>query len=157
MLQMYVDGQEQAISVSGEEDGRFDSSDAVEFYGLGPDSAVTDSRTYWLASGSQPGLRIEKVKGKGSRAAPASFPYTVERRDRSIYFSALRNGDKENFFGAVIAREAVDQLISVQHLDGAGSGAELELALQGVTELQHRVRIEVNGVEVGAVGFDAQT
>ena len=157
LLQMSVDGQEQAISVSGEEDGRFDSSDAVEFYGLGPDSAVTDSRTYWLASGSQPGLRIEKVKGKGSRAAPASFPYTVERRDRSIYFAALRNGDKENFFGAVIAREAVDQSISVQHLDGAGSGAELELALQGVTELQHRVRIEVNGVEVGAVGFDAQT
>jgi len=157
LLQMYADGQEQAISVSGEEDGRFDSSDAVEFYGLGPDSAVTDLRTYWLASGSQPGLRIEKVKGKGSRAAPASFPYTVERRDRSIYFSALRNGDKENFFGAVIAREAVDQSIGIQHLDGAGSGAELELALQGVTEIQHRVRIEVNGVEVGAVGFDAQT
>ena len=157
LLQMYADGQEQAISVSGEEDGRFDSSDAVEFYGLGPDSAVTDSRTYWLASGSQPGLRIEKVKGKGTRSASASFPYTVERRDRSIYFSALRNGEKENFFGAVIARDAVDQAVSVQHLDSGGSGAELELALQGVTEIQHRVRIEVNGVEVGAVGFDAQT
>ena len=157
MLQMFADGQEQAISVIGEEDGRFDSSDAIEFYGVGLDSAYTDSRTYWLAPGSQPGLRIEKVKGKGSRAAPASFPYTVERRDRSIYFSALRNGDKENFFGAVIAREAVDQSISVQHLDGAGSGAELELAVQGMTEIQHRVRIELNGVEVGAMGFDGQT
>jgi Peptidase family C25 len=156
MLQMFVDGQEQAISISGEEDGRFDSSDAIEFYGVGTDSAVTDSRTYWLAAGSRPGLRIERVKGNGSRAAAASFPYTVERRDRSIYFSALRNGDKENFFGAVIARDAVDQSISVQHLDSSGSAAELELALQGVTEMSHRIRVELNGVEVGAVGFDAQ-
>jgi hypothetical protein len=157
MLQMFVDGQEQAISVIGEEDGRFDSSDAIEFYGVGLDSPYTDSRTYWLASGSQPGLRIEKIKGKGSRAMPASFPYTVERRDRSIYFSALRNGDKENFFGAVIARDAVDQSISVQHLDSSGSAAELELALQGVTEISHRIRVELNGVEVGAIGFDGQT
>ena len=157
MLQMFVDGQEQAISVRGEEDGRFDSSDAIEFYGVGLDSAVTDSRTYWLASGSQPGLRIERVKGKGTRAAPGSFPYTVERRDRSIYFSSLRNGDKENFFGAVIAREPVDQSISIQHLEASGSGAELELALQGVTELAHRVRVEVNGAQVGAVGFDGQS
>ena len=156
MLQMFVDGREQPISVSGQEDGRFDSSDAVEFYGVGPDSAYTDSRTYWLVSGSQPGLRIEKVKSKGTSAASGSFPYTVERRDRSIYFSALRNGDKENFFGAVIARDAVDQSISVQHLDVAGSGAELELALQGVTELPHRVRVELNGVEVGYTGFDGQ-
>lgn len=156
MLRMFVDGEEQAISVNGEEDGRFDPSDAVEFYGLVADSAYTESRTYWLASGSQPGLRIEKVRGKGTRAAQSSFPYTVERRDRSVYFSALRNGDKENFFGAVITHDAVDQPISVQHIEAAGSGAELELALQGVTELSHRVRVELNGVEVGAVGFDGQ-
>ena len=156
MLQMYADGQQQAISVSGEQDGRFDSGDAVEFYGLGVDTAVTDSRTYWLAAGSQPGLRIEKIKGKGSRAASASFPYTVERRDRSLYFSSLRNGDKENFFGAVIARDSVDQAVTLQHLDSSGSRAELELALQGVTEIQHRVSIELNGVEVGAMAFDGQ-
>jgi peptidase C25-like protein len=156
LLHMYVDGQQQAISVSGEADGRFDAIDAIEFYGLGLDSAVTGSRTYWLASGSQPGLRIEKIKGKGSRGAPASFPYTVERRDRSIYFAALRNGDKENFFGAVIARDAVDQAVSIQHLDSGGSGAELELALQGVTDIQHRVKIELNGVEVGAIGLNGQ-
>lgn len=157
MLQMFVDGQEQSISVSGEEDSRFDSSDAVEFYGLGADSTYTDSRTYWLASGSQPGLRIERVKGKGTRAAPASFPYTVERRDRTIYFSSLRNGEKENFFGAVIGRDAVDQSINVQHLDSSGAEAELELALQGVTELQHRVKVELNGVDVGAMGFEGQS
>jgi hypothetical protein len=157
LLQMFVDGQEQAISVAGEQDGRFDSSDAVEFYGVGLDSGYTISRTYWLVSGSRPGLRIQTIKGGGSRAAPASFPYTVERRDRTIYFSALRNGEKENFFGAVIARDAVSQSINVQHLDSASSsGAELELALQGVTELSHRVRVELNGVEVGYTGFDGQ-
>ena len=156
MLQMIVDGRQQAINVVGEQDGRFDSSDTVEFYGVGTDSAYTGSRTYWLTSGSQPGLRIQSVKGKGYRAAPGSFPYTVERRDRSVYFAGLRNGDAENFFGAVVAREAVEQSINVQHLDPSGSGTELEVALQGVTELTHRVRIELNGVEVGAMGFEGR-
>ena len=156
LLQMVVDGQQQAINVAGEQDGRFDPSDAVEFYGIGTDSAYSGSRTYWLTAGSQPGLRIEKIKGKGSRAATASFPYTVERREHNIYFAGLRNGDAENFFGAVVAREAVDQSINVQHLDPAGSGAELEVSLQGASELSHRVRIELNGVQVGAMGFEGQ-
>src|SRR5207247_8139573 len=30
-------------------------------------------------------------------------------------------------------------------------------ALQGVSEISHRIRVELNGVEVGAVGFDAQS
>ncbi len=157
MLQMFVDGKELAFSVSGEVDGRFDPSDAIEFYGLGSQSRVTDSRTYWLAAGSRPGQRIERIKGKGSRAVPASFPYTVERRDRSVYFAALKNGENENFFGEVIARDPVDQSIDVRHLDSSGSGAELEVALQGVSLISHRVKVEVNGVEVGAMGFDGQT
>jgi len=156
MLQLSVDGQEQAITVRGEEDGRFDATDAIEFYGIGLDSAATDSRTYWLMAGSQPGLRIEKIKGKGSRGTPSSFPYTVERRDRTIYFSALRNGERENFFGAVVGRDPVNQSISVLHLDPAATGAELEIGLQGVTALSHRVHVEVNNVEVGAIGFDGQ-
>jgi len=41
-------------------------------------------------SGSQPGLRIQQVKGAGQPTASQSFLYTAERRDRTIYFSALR-------------------------------------------------------------------
>src|SRR5207247_68045 len=98
LLQMFVDGRELPISVRGEQDGRLDVSDAVEFYGMGLDSAFDDARVYWLVAGSQPGKRIKQTQDRGSPIGGRSFPYTVERKDRTIYFSALRNGERENFF-----------------------------------------------------------
>jgi Peptidase family C25 len=157
MLQLYVDGQELPFVIKGEEDGHFDPLDAVEFYGIGLDTAATDTRVYWLAAGSEPGRRIQQVKGKGARAAPASSPYTVERKDRTIYFSGLRNGDQENFFGAVIVRNPVDQMITVRHLDKVAAGdATVEVALQGVTAAPHRVSVELNGNAVGELSFAGQ-
>src|SRR2546423_1458977 len=55
---MFVDGVEQPIRVRGEQDGRFDASDVVEFYATGLDVASTDTRVYWLVAGSGPGRRI---------------------------------------------------------------------------------------------------
>lgn len=153
-LQLYVDGREQPVLVTGEKDGRFDSSDAVEFYGIGLDTPSTDIRVYWLIAGSQPGKRIQQAKAKGGKRAAASFPYTVERKDRTIYFSALKNGDKENFFGAVVAGEPVAQSLTLQHVDLASAGeAQLEVALQGVTQGSHRVNIFFNGAEAGTIAF----
>src|SRR5439155_26289949 len=100
-LQLFVDGREVPITVQGEEDGSFDAQDSVEFYGVGLDSPFTDSRVYWLTAMGHAGLRIKQVKGEASLPAASSFTDTVERRDRSIYFAALLNGERENFFGAV--------------------------------------------------------
>ena len=157
MLQLYAGGQEQSVFVKGEEDGQFDPLDAIEFYGIGLDTAATDTRVYWIAAGSQPGHRIQQVKGKGSRVGPASAAYTVEQKERSIYFSGLKNGDQENFFGAVIVRNPVDQLITVRHLDKSATGdATIDVALQGVTQMAHRVSVEVNGTAVGELSVLGQ-
>lgn len=157
-LRLFAEGQEQPLAVSGEDDGRFDSTDAIEFYGLGLDTPSTDTRAYWLETGAQAGSRIKAGKGRGSRAAAASFPYTVERRDKTIYFSSLRNGEKENFFGAVIARDPVDQSLFLQHVDqSSAEDAMLEVTLQGVTAPVHRVRVQINGRELGEISFASQT
>src|SRR5581483_1754599 len=58
-LQLFVDGRQQPILVTGEEDGRFDATDGIEFYGTGLDTASTDTRVYWLVQGEQPGMRIQ--------------------------------------------------------------------------------------------------
>jgi hypothetical protein len=58
-LQLYVDGQEQSIMVTGSDDGRFDEEDAVEFYGTGLDTPFTDARVYWLVVGERPGRRLD--------------------------------------------------------------------------------------------------
>lgn len=156
-LQLYTDGREQPILVTGEKDGRLDPSDAVEFYGIALDTPSTDIRAYWLTAGSQPGKRVQQAQGKRGKLAAASFPYTVERKDRTIYFSALKNGDKENFFGAVVAGEPVTQALTLQHVDPATAGeAQLELALQGVTQGSHQVKIFLNGAPAGTVAFAGQ-
>ena len=45
------------------------------------------------------------MQGKGWQQGAASFAYAVERKDRTIYFSSLRNGEKENFF-EILGRKA---------------------------------------------------
>ena len=153
-LQLFAEGEEQAIIVSGEDDGRFDPADAIEFYGIGLDNPSTNTRKYWLVAGGQAGLRIKTAKAKGSRAAESGFAHTIERRDRTVYFSSLRNGEKENFFGAVIARNPVNQSLTAQHIDrGSTEDAVLEVALQGVTAVAHRVAVRFNGNDVGEIAF----
>ena len=156
LLQLFAKGQEQAFAVIGEDDGRFGLSDSIEFYGLGLDTPSTNTRTYWLVAGSQPGQRIKAAKKKGSRAASTGFLYTVERKDRLVYFSALTNGETENFFGAVVARTPVDQSLLLQHIDRASNeDATLEVTLQGVTGFSHRVQVQFNGSELGEISFAA--
>ncbi len=155
---MFVDGVEQPIKVNGEQDGRFDAGDSIEFYGVGLDAASTDTRVYWLVAGTKPGKRIAITQDKGGQIASGGFPYTVERKDRTIYFSALKNGDAENFFGAVVASQPVDQSLWIQHLDQtAQAGASIEVSLQGVTKVPHNVRVQLNGTDVTRLNFTDQS
>lgn len=158
VLQLYVDGKEQPIFIAGKNGSDFGPSDAIEFYGIGLDTPSTNSRVYWLVAGLQPGLRIQQVKGAGGDVSGQSFPYEVERKDRTIYFSSLRNGDKENFFGAVVTRAPIDQTITLLRVDARpGGGAVLEVALQGVTQNAHSVKVFLNGSAVGEASFNGQS
>ena len=157
-LQLYVDGVEQPMCVRGEADSRFDPQDAIEFYGVGLDTLSTDARVYWLIEGTKPGKRIQVYQGKGASLGISGFPYLVEKRDRTIYFAALKNGEASNFFGSIIAGAPVNQLLNIPHPDPASSGkASLEVVLQGVTHASHRVKVFLNEVEVGEVVFEEQS
>jgi subtilisin-like proprotein convertase family protein len=157
LIRVVAGGVEQPITVVGGEDGRFDAGDFVEFYGVGLDSPWTDSQAYWLSAGSEPGKRIRTETGNRGPEAGPSFPYTVERKDRTIYFSSLRNGDAENFFGAVIAREPVDQSLRLTAVSARPQAdARLDVSLQGVTAAAHQVRVSLNGEEVGGLDFSDQ-
>ncbi|HWO00110.1 MAG TPA: C25 family cysteine peptidase, partial [Blastocatellia bacterium] len=156
-LQLFVDGRQLSISITGEQDGRLDSADVVEFYGVASDSPFSDSRVYWLIVGDQPGLRIATVAGAAKPNPGGSFDCTVERRDRTIYFSALRNGDAENFFGAVLATQPLDQRLTLKHLgDSFNRYATLEVAMQGVTNVTHQVVVQFNGSAVGSASYQGQ-
>ncbi len=148
LLQLFADGRELPIIVNTGKDGRFADSSSIEFYGLGIDTPSTEARTYWLTQGSQEGKRIQIQRGEGVSSSSASFTQTVERRDRSIYFAALLNGDKENFFGAAVASQPIDLNLNLRNL-AAGADATIDLSLQGVTQQPHRVLVQLNGVNLG--------
>ncbi len=162
-LRLYLEGVEQALLVKGAGDGHFDPSDVIEFYGVGVDTPSTDTAVYWLTGGSGTGLRVQTPPASpAGPAAPARFWGTVERKDRSIYFAALRNGDAENWFGALISNgDPADVTLTVRHPDPAApTGAMIEVILQGVTEtpdpVSHQVQVRVNGTIVGTVVFEGR-
>ncbi len=157
-LQFFVGGRQQPIMVTGEDDGRFDAQDAIEFYGVGIDTPWTDTQTYWLVAGSQPGKRmyVESNQTQGAEP-PQSFPFTVERKDYSLYLAMVKNGEASNFYGAVIAKDPVEQALTLHHLDPSPLvEAQLEVALQGVTTGAHQVIIQLNGHDVGTMAFTGQ-
>jgi hypothetical protein len=149
-LQLWVDGQEVPIKVLSTKN----TLTAIEFYGVGLDTPSTDSHTYWLIVGAQNGKRISTTSGTGSATPAASFQYTVERRDRSIYLSGIRNGEAENFFGAVVVSNPVNQVVNLSRVDTGASGqATVEVAMQGLSLLSHYVMVWLNGSYLGAVEF----
>jgi len=155
-LQLFVGGQEQSLLVSGA--GK-DAS--VEFYAVGQDTPYTNAHTYWITVGNQPGRKINIIKASGDAATSQSFPFTTEYKERSVYFSALRNGDDENFFGRPVTSSGASQQIVLKNVDTAFAGtALLRVSLQGVTEfagpVDHQVQVRVNGVEVGRFTFDGR-
>ena len=90
-------------------------------------------------------------------AAQPNFDYTIQIKERFVYFSALLNGDEENFFGRVIS-SPVTQTLNVSNPDLAAAGpATLEFALQGVLNTQtgasHSVSVSFNGVPIGSLDF----
>ncbi len=142
-LHLVAEGVEQAVTIR---------EDALEFYGLGLDSPNTDTRVYWVTSGDGPGRRIATVASGDAPVGPASFRSAVERSDEDLYFSALLNGDEDNFFGAAVTSSPVEQALTVPHLRDP-AGASLSVVLQGVTAGPHDVEVALNGSPLGSVGF----
>ena len=154
-LQLFVQGQQQALVVRGESDESFDAWDAIEFYASGVDTSWTDTQVCWLVEGADLGQRAPALMPTwAATAEPDSFPYTLEQRERTIYVAALRNGEEENFYGPVVTATPVDQVIDVHHWDGT-QDAQLEVTLQGLLDDAHQVKVLFNGVELGVASYFA--
>ncbi len=157
MLQLYAEGVEQPLLILGRQSGSLGPNDSIEFYGTGIDTPYSGTRVYWLVRGSHPGARISSVASAGSgTASNPSFPFTVLFEPRTTYFAALLNGENnDNFFGAIVTSDPVDQAITVAHVDPTSSlPVTMDVTLQGVTDQQpHSVSIAFNGVSVGEMDF----
>jgi hypothetical protein len=90
-------------------------------------------------------------------AALPNYDYTLQIKERFVYFSSLLNGDEDNFFGRVISTTPVTQTLMVSNPDLAAAGpATLEFALQGVLNTSgtsHSISVSFNGVTIGSLDF----
>lgn len=159
-LHLYAEGVEQPILVVGPAAGAASATDAIEFYGTGIDTPFSADRVYWLVVENSFGRRIGSAPSALSEpSGPASFPFTVIREDRTVYFAALLNGENnDNFFGAIVTSDPVDQTLNVVHRDSTSSQPlTLNLTLQGVTDgQQHSVLVQFNGSTLGTFSFYGQ-
>jgi uncharacterized repeat protein (TIGR01451 family) len=160
-LQLYAEGIEQPILISGRGSGPLGPNDTIEFYGTGIDTPFSDTRVYWLINGTRPGQRIATLPSTGSGATANSqgFLFTVVREDRTTYLATLLNGeDKDNFFGAAITSEPVDQTLTVaNYVRNSALPVTVDITLQGATDGQaHRVSVIFNGASIGEMDFTGQ-
>ena len=159
LLQLYAEGVEQPMLILGRQFGPLGPNDNIEFYGTGIDTPYSGTRVYWLVRGTRPGKRISPAFSPGSGQGVASFPFTVLFQQRTIYFSALLNGESnDNFFGSIVTSEPVNQAFTVANIDrNSTMPVTMDVTLQGVTDGQtHQVAVSFNGTPVGEIDFANQ-
>ncbi|OGF67047.1 MAG: hypothetical protein A2Y62_10895 [Candidatus Fischerbacteria bacterium RBG_13_37_8] len=101
-FQLYNKGQELAIYVLGEEDGKFDTTDYIEFYGLKkrPDPArqtefesadYTDNNVYWLYYSRTLGKRVQyrSVNPNNGYTVPSYYWYTEYLNEYGFFYSQV--------------------------------------------------------------------
>jgi len=156
-LQLYAEGIEQPMLILGQQTGALGPNDSIEFYGTGIDTPFSDTRVYWLIRGSRPGLRVNSIAAvNAGLSEQQSFPFTVVLQQRTTYFATLLNGENnDNFFGAAVTSEPVDQQLTVAHADpNSGMRISVDITLQGATDQQgHSVSVFFNGASIGEMDF----
>jgi uncharacterized repeat protein (TIGR01451 family) len=159
-LQLFAEGIEQPMAILGPEGAFLANNGAIAFYGTAIDTPFSGTRLYWLVRGSRQGKRIPISTSAGSSTSSVqSFLSSVTLEQRTTYFAALLNGpNADNFFGALVNDDPVDQDLAIQHYDPSSSiPAQVTITLQGVTAGQpHSVSVAVNGSSVGVLNFEGQ-
>jgi len=155
-LQLYADGVEQAILVTGNGDASFTSGEAIEFWGVARDTLWTDTRTYWLVVGSA-GARVATAPGGTATLGVSTFMRTDSLVERTLYAPSVRNGDASNFFGAAVSTTPTVKTVVAHHLDAAQAGeAVVRVTLQGLTMTGHAIDVLLNGTLVGICELEDQ-
>src|ERR1700710_279382 len=68
-LQLFADGVEHALVVTGNGDAAFTADEAIEVFGTGRDTLSTDAHTYWLVVGTA-GARVAVQAPAAGGTAP---------------------------------------------------------------------------------------
>ncbi len=100
-LHLSTHGAEVAIEVTGEDDGSFDVSDTIYFFGEAINTVYANINVYWLTWDTTPGIRMDRVDASPSSPelpVPTHFTTTMLLEEDHAYRRALVTGDGDNWF-----------------------------------------------------------
>lgn len=147
-----ANGQEVPICI--EEDG------SVGFFGHGIDTSYTARLAYFLNTSYSAGLRLAENEGgqAGDDPSATGFENVAVKKDRTLYVSAILNGEADNWFGPIIAptSQTVQNLTVYDRNAASGQPAHLSVRLQGFTGVPHSVNVRFNDIDLGIVSYEPQ-
>ena len=155
-LQLWAEGNQQAILVNAGSDGRFDPSDTIEFLGTTIDTPSTGTRVYWLVQGSSPGVRVKTQAKATGKNGPPSFTFTAKINPKYYYAPDFANGSADGFYGDAIGTTPTVETIAAPDPYPANANDILKITLQGASNWNHSVGVQLNGNPVGTIAFSGE-
>lgn len=166
-IRIFNRGEEIAIHIQGEADGKFDEEDFLEFYGLGARSFFTNKNIYWLiVDESQDGKRmlLQNSQITGNPAKITHSGITTRFEKDAIYASSMPDGAGEDhwFWDFVVAPGDLVFPINLPNLQAdITNAAQIKIEYFGFsstdTQPDHHTIFSVNGYTLADNFWDGQS
>ena len=150
-------GAEISIYVHGEDDGVFNITDYILFYGTAINDIYTSKNVYWLTAGGGTGQRMQTIDGTLTGSAPVAdqFPATLHAEKDTYYWQTIPNGvGQDHWFwdDKLTAPKARNYSLMLNNLSATAGTATVRVRLKGRTDVNinpdHHTKIYLNAVEV---------
>ncbi len=157
-IRIFSQGVEIPIHIEGEQDGRFDVPDYIEFYGKKMRSDYTYTNVYWLVVDENiDGLRMAEVDGSlnGTHPVLTMAPERIRFEHENIYATSIQNGEGQDhwFWNFVIASNSLDLTGDLNNVaDVPGRNGSIRVEYRGFTSTgtnpDHHTIVSLNGYQV---------
>lgn len=159
-------GAEIPIYVEGEDDGVFDTSDFIFFYGTAITDNYTSKNIYWLTVGEDNGQRMSTQDGSlsGTATVPTYFPATVHAEENTYYWQTIPDGEGEDHWfweNKFNVGSITNYSIALNNISTTAGTASVRVRLKGYTDVKntdpdHHSKISLNSTEIDDQEWNGQ-
>lgn len=151
--------------VIGDDDGSFDTTDEIIFYGLAMTGKYTHTSVYWISEGEAVGSRMDTRDIDPTEGWPLAYRFltTVHAEENPKYFGQHPGGIEPDhwFWDKISAPSTNHYTIDLGTISDVEGPVTIRVELFGRTTTStnpdHHTRIYVNGVEADDAWWDGQT
>lgn len=165
-LTMTNKGEDVAIFIEGEEDGVFNTSDTIVFYGEEYTDIYTDKNVYWLTAGAASGVRMNTHDGatSGNAIVPDYFPATIHVEENTYYWQTMPEGEGQDHYfwgGKLTAPQTKELTLNIKNILSGPETAAIRVQLKGYTDVSksdpdHHTKIYINDKEIDDQYWDGR-